>query len=172
VGVIMFGELFQDIKDTISEAQHGTPVTTLTFAKPWCSPARGIIEPVLAKYGVKLYDFSEAARMANPLMVLKMTGRIKGDLRYITPNALPIAQVANVTVSKDAASWAEYLLLRTCKLYRINGYVNRRNERWALQHGGQMPPAWNEGKPWIERSCSEGVKAWQEVKWARASKGK
>lgn len=160
----MFGELIKDIKDTISEMRHGTPTTQLTFAKPYCSPARGIIEPVLAKYGVKMYGYQEAAKMTNPLTVLALTSRIPRTSGYKIPNALPVAQVATVTVSKAAAAWAEYLLLRTGKLYRVGPYINRRNQAWAAQHGGQMPPAWAEGKPWIERTCSEGIKQWQQVK--------
>ena len=166
----MFGELFKDIKDTVSTLRHGTPTTELTFAKPYCSPARGIIEPVLAKYGVKMYGYQEAPRLSNPLTVLKMTSQIASGSGLVIPHALPVAQVATVTVSEAAAAWAEYLLLRTAKLYRVGPYINKRNQQWAAQHGGQMPPAWDEGKPWIERSCSEGVKAWQEVK--QAQKGK
>lgn len=160
----MFGELFKDIKDTVSTMRHGTPTTDLTFAKPYCSPARGIIEPVLAKYGVKVYGYQEAPRMTNPLDVLKMTSRIPGTSGLKIPHALPVAQVATVTVSEAAAAWCEYLLLRTGKLYRVGPYINKRNQQWAAQHGGQMPPAWAEGKPWIERTCSEGMQAWQEVK--------
>lgn len=160
----MFGELLKDIKDTISAARHGTATETLTFAKPWCAPSRGIIEPVLQKYGVKVYGFSEAPKMTSPAMVLKMTAKIPGDGGLKIPQALPVAQVAKVTVSKDAAAWAEYLLLRTEQLYRVGPYINRRNATWAAQHGGQMPAAWDEGKPWIEKSCSEGMKAWQAVK--------
>ena len=167
----MFGELFKDIKDTISTARHGTPTTTLTFAKPYCSPARGIIEPVLAKYGVKVFRYQEAPRMTNPLTVLALTSKIASGSGYRIPNALPIAQVVTVTVSEAAAAWAEYLLMRTGKLYRTGGYINRRNQQWAAQHGGEMPPAWDEGKPWIEKSCTEGMKAWQEVKQA-TRKGK
>jgi len=162
----MFGELLKDIKDAVSTAKHGTATETLTFAKPYCTPARGIIEPVLAKYGVKVYGYEEAPRRANPREALKMSRKIPGDSGAIMPQALPIAQVAKVTVSSDAAAWAEYLLLRTQQLHRVGGYVNRRNEQWAAKHGGQMPPAWNEGKPWIESSCSSGIQAWQEVKEA------
>ena len=166
----MFGELLKDIKDTVSTMRHGTPTTTLTFAKPYCSPARHIVTGALEPYGVKVYGFSEAARMTNPLTVLKMTSQIASGSGLVIPHALPVAQVATVTVSEAAAAWAEYLLLRTAKLYRVGPYINKRNQQWAAQHGGQMPPAWDEGKPWIERSCSEGVKAWQEVK--QAQKGK
>lgn len=170
----MFGELLKDIKSTVDSVRYGQPTTTLTFAKPWCTPARGIIEPVLAKYGVTMHKYSEAARMANPLEVLKMTSRLPGDFGAAIPQALPIAQVANITVNEAAAAWAEYLLLRTGQLHRVGGYVNRRNEQWAAKHGGQMPPAWNEGKPWIESNCSSGIQAWQEVKEAarKQQKGK
>lgn len=168
----MFGELFKDIKDTVSTMRHGTPTTILTFAKPYCSPARGIIEPVLAKYGVKMYGYQEAARMANPLNLLRGGQHLPGDMFFTLPNALPVAQEAKVIVSEAAASWAEYLLLRTNKLYRVGPYINKRNAAWAAKHGGQMPPAWEEGKPWIEKSCSEGMKAWQEVKRQTKRKGK
>lgn len=166
----MFGELFKDIRDAVSEVRHGTPPTTLTFAKPYCAPARGIIEPVLAKYGVKVYAYSEGLRMANPLTLLakesKLDPRAFDDMAASFPLQLPTAQVAKVTVSEKAAAWAEYLLLRTNQVYRVGRYINKRNEAWAARHGGQMPPAWHEGKPWIERTCSEGVNAWQQVKEA------
>lgn len=143
--------------------RHPTGTTTLTFAKPYCSPARGIIEPVLQKYGVKMHGYDEEVKMIGARYAFKNmkvdASVVESVSRFIDP--LPTAQVAKVTVNKAAAAWAEYLLLRTNKLYRIGGYVDKRNERWAAQHGGRMPPAWNDGEPWIERSCSEGVQAWQ-----------
>lgn len=168
----MFGELFKDIKDTVSTMRHGTPTRTIVVAKPYCSPARHIVTGALEPYGVKVYGFREAARMANPLNLLRSGQRMEGDLFFTLPNALPVAQIAEVTVSEAAASWAEYLLLRTAKLYRVGPYINRRNQQWAARHGGQMPPAWDKGQPWIERSCSEGMKAWQEVKQQAKEKGK
>lgn len=143
--------------------RHPTGTTTLTFAKPYCSPARGIIEPVLQKYGVKMHDYDEEVKMIGARYAFKNmkvdASVIENVSRFIDP--LPTAQVAKVTVNKSAAAWAEYLLLRTNKLYRIGGYIDKRNEKWAAQHGGRMPPAWTDGEPWIERSCSEGVQAWQ-----------
>lgn len=137
--------------------------TTITVAKPYCIPARGIIEPVLAKYGVKIYDYAEEVKMVGPNYALKhlrvYATSVEAVTRMLDP--LPTAHVAKVTVSKASAAWAEYLLLRTGKLYRVGGYIDKRNEKWATQHGGRMPPAWNDGEPWIERSCSEGVQAWQ-----------
>ncbi len=89
---------------------------------------------------------------------------VEAVTRFLDP--LPTAHVAKVTVSKAAAAWAEYLLLRTGKMYRVGGYTDKRNEQWAARHGGQMPPAWSDGEPWIEKSCSEGVKAWQSAQKA------
>lgn len=168
----MFGELLKDIKDTISTARHGTPTRTIVVAKPYCSPARHIVTGALEPYGVKLYGFSEAARMGNPLDLIRGSAAITMSRVKDIPAMLPISQVAHVTVSEAAASWAEYLLLRTGKLYRVGPYINRRNAVWAVKHGGQMPPAWDEGKPWIEKSCKEGVNAWQEVKRQAKGKGK
>lgn len=160
----MFDELAAQLRSTFAEMRHGTPTRTITVAKPYCSPARYIITATFQQYGVKLYGYSEAARMVNPLMVLKMTGKIAGDGGLVIPNALPVAQVATVTVSEAAAAWAEYLLMRTGRLYVVPPYVNRRNEQWAARHGGRMPPQWDKGQPWIEKSCSEGVTAWQDAK--------
>ena len=160
----MFDEIAAQLRSTFAEMRYGTPTRTITVAKPYCTPCRHIVTAAFQRYGVKLYSYSEAARMVNPLTVLKMTGKIAGDGGLTIPNALPVAQVAKVTVSEAAAAWAEYLLMRTGTLYVVPPYVNRRNEQWAAQHGGRMPPAWHEGKPWIERSCSEGVTAWQDTK--------
>lgn len=162
----MFDELVKEIKNAVGELRHGTRTRTITVAKPYCSPARHIVTGALEPYGVKIYGFSEAARMANPLDLIRGSAAITMSRVKDIPAMLPISQVAHVTVSESAAGWAEYLLLRTGKLYRVGGYINRRNAAWAAQHGGTMPPAWNEGKPWIESSCSQGVKAWQQVKAA------
>lgn len=43
--------------------------------------------------------------------------------------------------------------LRTNKLYRIGGYIDKRNERWAAQHG-RMPLVWNDGEPWIRNAVA------------------
>lgn len=164
----MFNELLSDIKGAISTVKHGTPTTELTFAKPYCTPARGIIEPVLAKYGVKVYGYKEEVKMIGAQYALKNlrvdANAIESITRMLDP--LPTAQVAKVTVSEAAAAWCEYLLLRTGKMYRVGGYVDRRNEQWAARHNGQMPPAWDNGTPWIEASCSNGIEAWQGAKQA------
>lgn len=142
--------------------------TTITVAKPYCIPARGIVEPVLAKYGVKMYDYTEETKMVGPNHALNhmRVDATSGEAVTRMLDPLPTAHVAKVTVSKAAAAWAEYLLLRTGKLYRVGDYIDNRNEKWASQHGGRMPPAWNDGEPWIERSCSEGVQAWQDAQKA------
>lgn len=160
----MFNELLNELRSTFDELRHGTATRTITVAKPFCTPCRHIVTGTLSPYGVRVYSYSEAARMANPLTVLRMTTKIAGDAGLNLPNALPIAQVAHVTVSEAAAAWAEYLLLRTGQLYRVGGYINRRNEVWAARHGGRMPPAWNEGRPWIEKSCKDGITAWK-IAW-------
>lgn len=166
----MFDEIAAQLRSTFAEIRYGTATRTITVAKPYCSPARDSVMTALNLYGVRIFDYHEAVRMANPLTVLKMTAKVAGDAGLTVPNALPIAQVAHVTVSEAAAAWAEYLLLRTGKLYRVGTYINQRNEQWAAWHGGQMPPAWNEGKPWIETSCSKGMQQWQAAKDAVKSR--
>lgn len=153
-------------------ASSSTKHRTLTIAKPYCTPARDLITATFQKYGVKMYSYDEQVRMLGPMQAIKnfkvSASVVENIGRIIDP--LPTAQVAKVTVSEKQAAWAEYLLLRTGKLYCPNGYVNKRNATWAAQHGGQMPPAWVDNKPWIEKSCSEGMKAW--APFIKAMKGK
>jgi hypothetical protein len=164
----MFGDLLKDIKGVFG----GSDTVTLTFAKAYCTPARDIIEPVLRKYGVKLYGYSEIPKMANPLKLLRLGQHMEGDMFFTLPGALPIAQEAKVVVSKKAAAWAEYLLLRTGKLYRVGKFTNPKNLAWARQHGGTMPPAWEKGEPWIEASCSKGIDQWRDVRKAMSGRKK
>ncbi len=160
----MFGELRKEIGNAWAELRTGEQLRTLTIAKPYCSPARDLITATFQQYGVKLYDYKEQVRYASKFQ-LSWAGAIPRGTEL--PDRLPIAQVATVTISEKAAAWAEYLLLRTGKLYCPDGYINERNKAWAARHGGKMPPAWAEGKPWIERGCSEGMKAWGPLRKAR-----
>lgn len=154
--------------------QAGT--TTLTFAKPYCMPSRPIIMKALQPYGVKVYSVHEQVHkisLHDFMRRMRVEVRNWENLKF-GPAALmwlPAAWHAEVVVNEAAAAWAEYLLLRTGKLYVPGAYQNPRNEAWAARHGGQMPPAWKDGKaPWIEKSCNEGVKQWQAV--YGAAKGK
>ena len=169
----MFGELKKLLSDELGEVRKelrelkpGPRTRTITVAKPYCAPARSIITGALQPYGVKIHGITERPRMSGIGGMIKQYGLDPDSFDGGMRAALPIAQVAKVTVNEQAAAWAEYLLLRTGKLYCPDGYVNARNEQWAKQHGGTMPPAWNEGKPWIEKSCSEGMKAWAPLRKA------
>ena len=173
----MFGELFDDLRSEFGamrdELRHGTQTRTLTVAKPYCSPARDIVMTALQPYGVRIYGYSEhteKTELRGFLRRMKIEAKTFENLRYGPAAAgwLPMAIVAEVTVSEKAAAWAEYLMLRTGKLYVPGEYVNKRNADWARQHGGEMPPRWNE-QPWIERSCSDGMNAWSDMKRAMQS---
>lgn len=137
---------------------------TITVAKPYCTPARDIITGALQPYGVKIYRYNEVIKTVSPIAAIRSLRVSNSALEELSRamDPLPRAQVAEVTVSEAAAAWAEYLLLRTGKLYVPGRYVNKRNADWAARHGGQMPPQWNNGQPWIEQSCSAGKKAWTE----------
>ena len=161
----MFNELFSDLQSSFDELRYGTPTRVITVAKPYCSPARNIITGALQPYGVKIYgDIKEYSRMAGVRGMFKQLQLSPESFDGGVPVALPIATIAEIRVSEKAAAWAEYLLLRTGALYVPGRYVNRRNAEWAKRHGGVMPPAWSEGKPWIEASCKDGVKAWEQAK--------
>jgi len=155
------GDLAKDAKGMADELRHGTRTRTITVAKAYCTPARNIITGALQPYGVRIYGYREYARFTSPRAWLRAQG-ITGD----EPQAqqLPMATFADVTVSERAAAWAEYLLLRTGKLYVPGQYVNRRNQTWAERHGGKMPPQWDKGEPMIEASCGAGRDAWQGVR--------
>lgn len=152
--------------DGIFGTRQRTPsrLRTITVAKPYCTPARRIITGALEPYGVKIYGYNEVIKTVSPIAALRGMKVAASNIETvaIALDPLPHAQVAEITVSEKAAAWAEYLLLRTGKLYVPGRYVNRRNADWARRHGGQMPPQWNKGKPWIEQSCSEGKKAWTD----------
>ncbi len=163
----MFQEVFQEIGEAFQDV--GTSKTVLNIAKPFCLPARGIIEPLFAKYGVKLYDIKEKTLLISPLDFVR---RMKIELRNwenlkFGPAALmwlPMALQAKVTVKTSQARWAEYLMIRTGRLYVPGRYFDQRNQAWAEKHNGNLPPAWHDKKPWIERSCKEGVEKWKVLK--------
>lgn len=183
----MFGELLKELtgikkelqqtaRATVDGVRYGQPTTTLHIAKPYCMPSRPIITSALQPYGVQIHSVYEEV---HKLSVHDFLRRMKIEIRNwenlkfgpAAPLFLPSAWHAKVVVNEAAASWAEYLLLRTGKLYVPGKYQNPRNQAWATQHGGKMPPAWKDGKaPWIEVSCKDGVEAWQQVK--DAAKGK
>jgi len=148
---------------------RGEPTRTLTVAKPYCTPARHIVTSALQPYGVKILDYKETIKTAGVRGMIKQMGLSEDSFDGNTKVALPMAQVAKVTVSARAAAWAEYLLLRTGKLHVVGSYQNPRNEAWARKHGGTMPTAWNEGKPMIETGCTKGMAAWAPLR--KAAKG-
>lgn len=156
-------DLASDAKKLTDELRHGTKTRTITVAKAYCTPARDIITGALQPYGVRIYGYREYTRLTSPRAWLRQQG-----INDAEPEAkpLPMATFADVTVSEAAAAWAEYLLLRTGKLYVPGKYVNARNARWAAQHGGRMPPQWDRGEPLIEASCQAGRDAWQGVRGA------
>jgi hypothetical protein len=166
----MFGELFKDIKDTISSVRYGQPTRVITVAKPFCSPARILITSALQPYGIKVHDIRErmiTLSLHDFLRRMKVEARTWENLKFgpAAPLFLPMAWHAKVIVNEAAAAWTEYVLLRTGKLYVPGKYVDPRNEQWAARHGGKMPPAWRDGnEPMIESSCNDGKAIWKQAK--------
>lgn len=167
----MFKQLLDDMRSTVNDMRPQVQPRTITVAKPYCSPARSIITGALEPYGVKIHGIRERVIKVS---LSDFARRMKIELKTFenlkfgpgAPFFLPMAVHAKVTVNAGAAAWAEYLLLRTGKLYVPGQYVDPRNQAWAEKHGGTMPPAWGEGKPWLEASCKEGVDVWQPIKEA------
>lgn len=157
----LLGELGGELRAMRDEVKHGTETQTIVVAKPFCTPARQLITGTFKRYGVRLYGYKEYPVMASPRAWLRQQGvttNLAGE------RSLPVANIAKVTVSKDAAAWAEYLLLRTGELYVPGRYVNKRNEQWAKKHHGVMPPRWQDGQPWVEKNCKAGVDAWSALR--------
>lgn len=114
---------------------------TITVAKPCCTPARGIIEQIFNKYGVKLIGYEE---------------------KYKYRGYLPSLIEAQVKVSAKQAVWAEYLLLRSHQFMLFSKPKHPRNFEWAKKHN-VMPESWN-GKPLIEKNCKDGLEKLKNVK--------
>jgi len=168
----ILGELETEIKNAAGEVRDAfsnEDKVTLTVAKPYCMPARSIIRNALEPYKVKIFKITETTHkisLSDWGRRMEVEARTLENLKY-GPAAvmwLPTAIVAKVTVRRKAAAWAEYLMLRTGKLYVPGEYFEPRNAEWARKHGGKMPPQWDEGEPWIEKGCSEGMEPWQAVK--------
>lgn len=164
-------EVFGEIKDSLSGVfDDEVEKHVLVVAKPFCTPARYIITSAFQKYGIKIYKYKEGVKT---LAIKDFLRRMDIEMRdgenmqygpFSFPGFMSMAQIAHVTVSKKQAGWAEYIALRTRQLYIPGKYVNPRNHEWAVRHGGVMPPAWKEGKPWVEKSCSQGAKELQYLK--------
>lgn len=168
----MFGELIKMVSDelgaVVDDLRLGPGHRTITVAKPYCSPARGIVLSALQPYGVKIHSLTETIKTVGVKAAMRQFGIDDSafDNAERTTSPLPTAMVCRVVVNEQAAAWAEYLLLRTRKLYIVGNYVDPRNLAWAQRHGGQMPPAWGEGKPWIETGCKAGIEAWGPLRKA------
>lgn len=142
---------------------------TLTVAKPYCSPARNIITGALKPYGVKIHGIEETvvySNLAEFARRMEIEAKTFENLKFgpLAVVFLPMAIQAKVKVNRRAAAWAEYLMLRTGRLYIVGEYFEPRNEEWANKHNGKMPPQWGRGEPWIESMCSKGVEKWKEIR--------
>lgn len=135
----MFKFLTEIFEDNLPKAT----TETIVVAKPYCQPARGLIENIFSKYGVKLHGYKE-------------------KIEYV--NDLPGLIEATVKVSSKQAVWAEYLLLRSHQFMLMNKPKNQRNLEWASKHN-VMPESWN-GKPLIEKGCNlKGLKKNGKQNW-------
>lgn len=142
-------------------ATEPTRTRTIVMAKPYCSPARDIVTGTFERYGVRLHGYREEVKSIGFRALMRSFG-VKNFDEAFANTTLPLAQIAHITVSEAAAAWAEYLLLRTGKLYVPGQYVDKRNAAWANKHGGKMPTAWMSGtRPWLEPGCAAGHGAWR-----------
>jgi len=96
---------------------------TLKFTAAYCTPARHWLPDILAPYKVK-----------NVVVRDKNMSDDYGNMW----------QDVEVDVNKQAAAWAEYLLLRSKKLVPNGKLFEAKNEGWAARRD-DMPKAWTDG---------------------------
>lgn len=100
----------------------------IVVAKGLCSPARAAVISTLAPYGVRfsIHSYSEGPNGIN------------------AEENVPTAywNVAEVTVSDQAAAWAEYLLCRSQQFTLCSKPIDPRNLKWAVKWDGAMPAQW------------------------------
>lgn len=110
---------------------------TIQVAKPWCTPARGVILSALQPYHVKILGLSE-----------KIVEDGEGNKLYIE---------ASIRVQAKQGKWAEYLLLRTARFQLLSKPLYRNNARLAARYAGKMPTPWDRmtgrAEPWQEPGC-------------------
>lgn len=96
---------------------------TLKFTAAYCTPARHWLPDILAPYKVK-----------NVVVRDKNMSDDYGNMW----------QDVEVDVNKQAAAWAEYLLLRSKKLLPNGKLFENKNMEWAARRD-DMPKAWTDG---------------------------
>jgi hypothetical protein len=152
----------QNVRDTLRPQSTETHI--FTIQKPFCCPAGKLVREALDPYGVKILNLSADQVVNVSTKDFAQMARIElkrmENIRYgpvLLAGWLPYAMTVDVTVRETQAEWAEYLLERTLRMCVVKGNINGKNRSWANQHKGEMP------KPWIEKSCSDGNKIWQQV---------
>ena len=96
---------------------------TLKFTAAYCTPARNWLPDILAPYKVK-----------NVVVRDKNMSDDYGNMW----------QDVEVDVNKQAAAWAEYLLLRSKRVVPNGKLFEAKNEDWAARRD-DMPKAWTDG---------------------------
>lgn len=149
----LFGDLGRelgDLRGDVRRAIHGGDGRhQFRLMAGYCTPKRSVLTGLFKKYGIKGAHVTEELEK--------------------NAEGYPLFYYLTATVNTTQARWAEYLILRSGKFTITNALYDERNRQWANKGG--MPKAWSEGKPWIETSCSEGMKAWQPLRDA-ARKGR
>lgn len=109
--------------------------TEIGLVKGWCIPARMVVTAALEPYHVEIVAMDEM---------------------IMGPEDRPTHIDAYVRVKDAQAKWAEYLLLRSNRISVTTPLLDSKNAKWAKQHNGKMPTAWDalKGERWVETDCS------------------
>ena len=114
-------------------------MTEIIVAAPYCTPQRNAILTLLHGYGVT------SARVVDAYCIYPdgARGPESGLGRDI-----PLRLIYHVRVRPQAATWAEYLLLRSQRFELLSRALDARNAQWAARWDGQLP------KPWAAGPCA------------------
>jgi hypothetical protein len=114
-------------------------MTEIIVAAPYCTPQRNAILSLLGSYGVT------SARVIDAYCIYPdgARGPESGLGRDI-----PLRLIYHVRVRAQAATWAEYLLLRSQQFELLSRALDARNAQWAARWHGQLP------KPWAVGPCA------------------
>lgn len=108
---------------------------TLKFTAAYCTPARNWLPDILAPYKVK-----------NVVVRDKNQSDDYGNMW----------QDVEVDVNKQAAAWAEYLLLRSKRVVPNGKLFEDKNREWAARRD-DMPKAWTDGSCEAAKEALKGA---------------
>lgn len=114
-------------------------MTEIVLAGPICAPLRNQILTMLHQYGIT------SARVTDGY-ALGADGSRGREGAFVLGRTQAVRQIYHVRVSRQAAAWAEYILLRSRQYELLSQPMEERNATWAARWQGRMPKPWRQGQ--------------------------